>query len=32
MKHNMFIMGVPEGEESEQGIKNLFAEIVTENF
>ena len=25
-------MGIPEGEESEQGIKNLFGEIVTENF
>ena len=24
-------MGTPEGEESEQGIKNLFEEIMTEN-
>ena len=25
-------MGILEGEESEQGIKNLFEEIMTENF
>ena len=25
-------MGIPEGKESEQGIKNLFEEIMTENF
>ena len=25
-------MGIPEGEESEQGIENLFEEIMTENF
>ena len=25
-------MEVPEGEEGEQGIKNLFKEIMTENF
>ena len=25
-------MGTPEGEESEKGIKNLFEEIMTENF
>ena len=32
MKHNnICIMGIP-GEESEQGIKNLFEEIMTENF
>ena len=31
-KHNnMFIMGVPEEKESEQGTENLFAEIMTEN-
>ena len=25
-------MGIPEGEEREQGIENLFEEIMTENF
>ena len=25
-------MGIPEGEESEQGIQNLFEEIMTKNF
>ena len=32
MKHNIGIMGIPEREESEQGIENLFEEIMTENF
>ena len=33
MKHNnMCIMGIPEGEESEQEVKNLYEEIMTENF
>ena len=33
MKHNnIHIIGVPEWEEREQRIKNLFEEIVTENF
>ena len=33
MKHNnTCMMGIPEREESEQGIKNLFEEIMTENF
>ena len=33
MKHNnTCIMGIPEGEESEQGIENLFEELMTENF
>ena len=33
MKHsNIPIMGIPEGEESEQGIKNLLEEIMTKNF
>ena len=33
MKHNnIHIMGIPEGEESEQRIKNLFEEIMTEKF
>ena len=32
MKHNnICIMGIPE-EESEQGIENLFEEIMTKNF
>ena len=29
---NIHILGIPEGEESEQGIKNLFEETMTENF
>ena len=32
MKYNIHIIGIPEGEESEQGIENLFEEIMTENF
>ena len=33
MKHkNICMLGVPEGEEREQGIENLFEEIMTENF
>ena len=33
MKRNKFyIMGIPEGEENEQGTKNLFQEIVTAYF
>ena len=33
MKHNNIrIMQIPEGEENEQGIDNLFDEIMTENF
>ena len=32
MKHNnICVMGTPEGEETEQGIKNLFEEIMAEN-
>ena len=30
--NNNHIMGISEGEESEQGIKNLFEETMTENF
>ena len=30
--NNISIMGIPEGEEREQGIKNLFEEIMTEIF
>ena len=33
MKHsNMWIIGVPEGEEQQQEIENLFEEIMKENF
>ena len=33
MKHNnIHIMGIPEGEESKQGIKNPFKEIMTKIF
>ena len=33
MKHNnICIIGIPEGEEKEQGIENLSAKIITENF
>ena len=29
---NLHIIGVPEGEEREKGIKNIFKEIIAENF
>ena len=29
---NIFIMGLLEGAESEQGIEKLFGEIMTQNF
>ena len=33
MKHNnICIIGIPEGEESEQGIEILFEEVITKNF
>ena len=33
MKHNnIHTMGIPEGEESKKGIKNLFEEVMTKNF
>ena len=32
MKHNISIIEIPEGEESEQGIENLFEEIMNKNF
>ena len=33
MKHNNIrIIRIPEGEEKEQGIENLFEKIMTENF
>ena len=31
-QNNICIMGIPEGEESEQGIKNLFEEIMSKKF
>ena len=33
MKHdNIRIIGIPEGEEEEQGIENLFEKVIMENF
>ena len=33
MKHNnIHIIGIPEGEEEEQGIENLFEKVTMENF
>ena len=33
MKHNNIrIIGIPEGEEGEQGIENLLEKVMTENF
>ena len=33
MKHNNIrIIGIPEGEEEEQGIENLFEKVLMENF
>ena len=32
MKHNICIIGIPEGGENEKGIENLFEKIVTESF
>ena len=33
MKHNnIHIIGIPEGEEGEQGIENLFEKVMMENF
>ena len=31
-RNNIHIMEIPAGEESEQGIENLFEEITTKNF
>ena len=30
--NNIHIIGIPEGEEEEQGIENLFEKIMMENF
>ena len=32
MHNNVHIIGLPEGEKSEQGIENLYEEIMPENF
>ena len=33
MKHNnIHIIGIPEGEEDDQGIENLFEKVMMENF
>ena len=29
---NTHIIGIPEGEEEEQGIENLFEKVIMENF
>ena len=29
---NLWIIGIPEGKEKEQGIENIFEEIMAENF
>ena len=31
-RNNIHIIGIPEGEEEEQGIENLFEEVMMENF
>ena len=30
--NNIFIIGVPDGKDREQGIENIFQRIMTENF
>ena len=30
-RNNICIIGIPEGEEEEQGIENLFAKVMMEN-
>ena len=30
--NNIYIIGIPEGEEEEQGIENLFEKAMMENF
>ena len=30
--NNILVIGVPEGEEEEQGIENLFEKVMMENF
>ena len=31
-RNNIHIIGIPEGEEEEQGIENLFQKVIMENF
>ena len=31
-RNNIYITGIPEGEEEDQGIKNLFQKVMMENF
>ena len=31
-RNNIRIIGIPEGEEEEQGIENLFEKVIMENF
>ena len=31
-RNNILIIGIPEGEEKEQGIENLFEKVTMENF
>ena len=31
-RNNIHIIGIPEGEEEEQGIENLFEKVILENF
>ena len=31
-RNNIHIIGIPEGEEEEQGIENLFQKVMMENF
>ena len=31
-RNNIRIIGIPEGEEEEQGMENLFEKVMTENF
>ena len=31
-RNNIFIIGIPEGEEEEQGTENLFEKVMMENF
>ena len=31
-RNNIRIIGIPEGEEEEHGIQNLFEKVMTENF
>ena len=30
--NNIYVIGIPEGEEEDQGIENLFEKVMIENF